>query len=113
MTALELDKEMMKLRIERDKELEEVREKDAILSRNMSNVQFSLDELRHKRIELEAKVRAIKDKRQDLLDARKDINTRYADRKLELIEQYSPSEKEAEEWKYAEPGEEGGMKNEE
>lgn len=110
MTAFELDKEMIKLRIERDKELEEVRMKDAVLSRNMSNVQFSLDELRRKRIELEAKVRVIKDKRQELLDARKDINARYTDRKIELMEQYSPSEQEAEEWKYAEPE---GMKNEE
>ena len=111
MTALELDKEMMKLRIERDKELEEVRQKDGILTRNMSNVQFSLDELCHKRIELEAKVRAIKAARTELLDARKDINARYADMKLRLMEQYHPSEQEAEEWKYAEPGEEGGMKN--
>lgn len=113
MTALELDKEMMKLRYERDKELEDIREQDAILTRNMRDVERAIDDIRSQRIRLDGKVRAIKDKRQELLDARKDINARYAVRKLELMEQYSPSEQEAEEWKYAEPGEEGGMKNEE
>ena len=113
MTALELDKEMMKLRIERDKELEDIRKKEAILTRNMRDVEHALDDLRLQRTGLEDKVRAIKDKRQELLDARKITNACYAVRKLELMEQYSPSEQEAEEWKYAEPGEEGGMKNEE
>ena len=106
MTAFELDKEMMKLRIERDKELEDIRKKEAILTRNMRDVERALDDLRLQRARQEEKVRAIKDKRQELLDAHKSINARYTDRKLELMEQYSPSEQEAEEWKYAEPGEE-------
>jgi len=106
MTAFELDKEMMKLRSERDKELEDIRKQDALLTRNMRDVERALDDLRLQRTRQEEKVRAIKDKRQELLDVRKDINARYSARKLELMEQYSPSEQEAEEWKYAEPGEE-------
>ncbi len=113
MTALELDKEMMKLRIERDKELEDIRQKDALLTRSMRDVEHALDDIRLQRIRLEEKARAIKDKRQDLLDARKFTNACYAKRKLELMEQYSPSEKEAEEWKYTEPGEDCRMKKEE
>lgn len=110
MTALELDKEMMKLRFERDKDLEDIRKQDSILTRNMRDVERALDDIRFQRIGLEEKVRAIKDKRQELLDARKLINASYVVRKLELMERYSPSEQEAEEWKYAEPE---GMKNEE
>jgi chromosome segregation ATPase len=106
MTAFELDKEMMKLRYERDNELEDIRKQEALLTRNMRDVERAIDDIRSQRIRLDGKVRAIKDKRQELLDARKDINARYTDRKLELMEQFSPSEQEAEEWKYAEPGEE-------
>jgi len=105
MTAFDLDKEMMKLRIERDKELEDIRQKEALLTRNMRDVERALDDLRFQRTKLEDKTRAIKDKRQELLNARKITNACYAVRKLELMEQYSPSEQEAEAWEHNEPGE--------
>ena len=85
MNQVELDKAMAGLKVRRDRELNDIRQREEQANHHMYQLQAELYELKRRRLSIEHEVMEVSRERESLLKEHQAINAHYNEEKFTLL----------------------------